>query len=300
MLVALTLDYQTPLAAASLLGFLGQRAVPAMESWDGTCYRRTLRLAGGDAALAVHLAPEGADPGSVRVELCLADAADADQAVRLVRRLLDLDADPAAVDGALGGDALLGPLVARRPGLRVPGAVDPHELLVRAVVGQQVSVAGARTIAGRLVAALGEPLSDAVRADLGPSVELARHFPTAAAMASLDPAALPMPRARGRSLVQACRAVAEGQLDLGAERDPDAVRADLLGLAGIGPWTADYLLLRCSGRRDVFLPSDLGVRRALERLGQDGTPAAAARLAERWRPWRAYAVLHLWTSLGED
>ena len=294
--------FTPPFDAEGVFGFLGRRAVPGVESWDGRTYRRTVRLPNGPAILAVRMpdtavvdaaaVPGGGTVDGLEAEVRLADDADAGAAVAAVRRLFDLDADPAAVDPVLAADPFLRPLVAARPGLRVPGAVDPVELLVRAVVGQQVSVAGARTVAGRLVATSGSALGDSA---LGDSALPDRLFPTAAQLAAVDPATLAMPRARGRALVGACRAIADGAVELTA--GPAELRAALLALPGIGPWTADYLLLRAFGQRDVFLAGDLGIRRALERLGADGRPRPAAERAEAWSPWRSYATLHLWRSL---
>jgi AraC family transcriptional regulator of adaptative response / DNA-3-methyladenine glycosylase II len=205
-----------------------------------------------------------------------------------VRRLLDADCDPVAVDEALSRDATLAPMVARRPGLRVPGHVDGNEIAVRAVLGQQVTVGAARTIAARLTAELGKPVA---RPDGG----LTHLFPDVATLASLDPEDLPMPRSRGRALVALCRALAEGDvvLDRGAGRDE--TRQALLAIPGIGPWTADYIALRALGDPDVFLPADIGTRDALLALGCD--PSTAAGLAEAWRPWRSYAQVHLWRTL---
>jgi AraC family transcriptional regulator of adaptative response / DNA-3-methyladenine glycosylase II len=169
----------------------------------------------------------------------------------------------------------------------VPGTVDGAELAVRAVLGQQVSVAGAATIAGRLAAAHGEPLPE-------PVGSITHLFPSSAALAALDPAELPMPRSRGRALVGLCAALAAGDVDLSPSADPAAAEADLLALPGIGPWTAAYVRLRALGDRDAFPAADLGLKRALERLGVDGSPRAAAARAEAWRPLRAYAAQHLW------
>ncbi len=194
----------------------------------------------------------------------------------LCRTLLDADAEPAAVDAALGADPLLRELVAAAPGRRVPGCADPAELAVRAVLGQQVSVAAARTQAGRLAERCGERLAE-------PAGAVTHLFPAPAALAGLDPETLPMPRARGRALVEMAAAMADG-LD---PRD----RAAFLALRGVGPWTADYVAMRC-GDRDVLLETDLGVRRGFARLAD---PAALVRRAEAWRPWRSYAVQHLWS-----
>ena len=196
-----------------------------------------------------------------------------------IRRLLDLDADPVVIDGALDGDAVLGPLVRRRPGLRVPGSVDPFETAVRAVVGQQISVAGARTVAGRIVAAAGTPLT----IDGGPVTHV---FPSPAALAAIDVESLPMPRSRGRTIVELAGRVARGELVLDADRAD--VAAALLDVPGVGPWTVGYVMMRGLGDPDVFLPTDLGVRAGLAAVG------ATAEHAERWRPWRSYALHHLW------
>jgi AraC family transcriptional regulator, regulatory protein of adaptative response / DNA-3-methyladenine glycosylase II len=207
------------------------------------------------------------------------------------RALLDLDSDPLSVAEALGGDALLGPLVRSAPGRRVAGHVDGHELAVRAVLGQQVSVGGARTLAGRLVSEYGQPLERPIGA-------VTHLFPQVETLAAADPERLAMPTARRRALLGLARALAGGDLTLDAGADRGETRKRLLELPGIGPWTTEYIAMRAMRDPDAFLPSDLGVRHALEQLGHDGRPAAAERLAERWRPYRAYALQHLWASLS--
>jgi AraC family transcriptional regulator, regulatory protein of adaptative response / DNA-3-methyladenine glycosylase II len=288
--IALRLAVRQPFDAHGVFAFLGQRAVPGVEAWDGTTLRRTMRLPNG--AGVAELTPDG--DGAVACRLWLTSVADLQAAVQRCRRLLDLDADPVAADRQLGADPVLAPLVAARPGLRSPGTVDGAELLVRAVLGQQVSVAGARTIAGRLAAAVG----DRVELPVGERDATMLLFPSATSLAELDPDLLPMPVARRRALVGACRSIASGELviDLGVDRAE--LRARLLDLPGIGPWTAQYVAMRALGDPDVFMPSDLGVRHALTRLGLDGSPKAAATLAERWSPWRSYALHHLWQSLA--
>ena len=284
--LSLRLPYRRPFDPASVFSFLGTRAVPGVESWDGTTYRRTLRLPNGTGIVALTPAD-----GYVACTLQLDALADLTAAVARARRVADLDADPVAVAEVLGGDALLAPLVAAAPGRRVPGTVDGAELAVRAVLGQQVSVAGARTLAGRLVQACGTPLD-------APADGLTHLFPTSAALAAIDPALLAMPAARGRALLGLCDALVDGTLTI----DPGVDRAELdrrlRSLPGIGPWTTSYIALRALGDPDAFLPTDLGVRHALERLGAAGDPGAAATAAERWRPWRSYALMHLWSSLG--
>ncbi len=285
--ISLRLPRREPFDAAGLWAFLSARAVPAVEEVTAAgSYRRVLRLARGPGTVA--LAP---GDGHVRAELRLADLRDLGSAVQRCRRLLDLDADPVAVDAHLATDPELAPLVAARPGLRVPGAVDGAEIAVRAVLGQQVSVAAARTVAGRLAAAYGEP----VEGDAG----LHRAFPTAEALAAVDPATLPMPASRARALVALCAALAGGDLVLDAGADPAETAAALRGLPGIGPWTADYIVLRALSAPDVFLPGDLGVRRGAGAVGLPDTAAALDAHAQRWRPWRSYAVLHLWHAHSE-
>lgn len=269
-----------PFHGEALIAFLGARAVPGVEGFDGRSYRRTVVLEGGTAL--VELTPRS-DGVACRLELD--DPADQGAAVACCRRLLDLDTDPSAMEAQLGGDPVLGPLVRRRPGLRVPSTVDGFELAVRAIVGQQISVAGARTVLGRLAEELGEPLA---------GIEgLRRRFPTASAMAGADPARFPFPRARGEALRSLARLELEGGLDLDGGTDVAA----LLAIRGVGPWTAAYIAMRALGDPDAWLPGDVGLRNALERLGHPGDAATAARLADGWRPWRSYAVMHLWATL---
>jgi len=298
--LTLRLRHRAPFDAAGLLAFLGARAVPGVEAWDpagGGTYRRVLALPHG--AGVATLAPGGRD--HVACELRLSDLRDLAAAVQRCRRLLDLDADPVAVDEALASDPLLAPLVRRAPGRRVPGAVDGAELAVRAVLGQQVSVAGARTLAGRLTAALGESLPEGLADDdqaarakpasHGPADgQLTHAFPTAEAIAAAGPAQLPLTRARTHALQALCGAVADGSLALDPGADRNATRERLLTLPGIGPWTAEYVAMRALGDPDAFPATDLGVKQALGRLGPNTDP-------DRWRPWRAYAVQHLWASL---
>jgi AraC family transcriptional regulator of adaptative response / DNA-3-methyladenine glycosylase II len=282
--VVVRLPYREPMDLAGLMDFLAARAVPAVEE-HGEHFRRSVRLAHGDGVL--ELAP---GPGHVRCSLHLADLRDLTAAVHRCRRLLDLDADPVAVEAALRSDPLLAPLVRRRPGRRVPGHVDGAELAVRAVIGQQVSVAAARTVAASLVTRWGKPLTS-------PIGGVTHLFPTADALASADPTDLSMPRARGRALVTIAAAVADGRVDLEPGADRGEVERALLALPGVGPWTASYVAMRALGDPDVFLPTDQGVRHALAQLGQPDRPSAVAAIAQRWRPWRSYAVQHLWSTL---
>ncbi len=277
-----------PFDGPAALDFLAARAVPGVEEWTGDAYRRSLRLPHGTGLVELR-----AEAGGVRAALTLDDPRDLATAVARVRRLLDLDADPAAVADVLGADHLLGALAARSPGLRVPGSADPAETAIRAVLGQQVSVAAARTIAGRLAARFGAPLRH-------PVGDVRLLFPTTEALAVADPADLPMPASRARALAALARAVLRGDvvLDVGADRDD--VERRLLALPGIGPWTAAYIRMRALGDPDAFLPTDLGVRHGWTRLGGGSDPAALVAHAEAWRPWRAYAVMHLWRAEGAN
>ena len=276
------LAFRPPLQAQALLDWLAARAVPGVEEVDGATYRRSLRLARRAGVVEVELGGE-----AVRCRLWLDDERDADTAIARVRRLLDLDADPDAVAAVLGRDPLLGPLVAAMPGLRVPGTVDGAELAVRAVLGQQVSVAAARTASGRLTEACGERVAQSQ----GGVVAL---FPSAATLAELDPGRLPMPRSRASALVGLCEALASGGLRLDPPADRGQALATLAALPGIGPWTAGYVAMRALGDPDVFLVEDLGVRHGLGRVGGPTDQREARELAMAWAPWRSYASQYLW------
>jgi AraC family transcriptional regulator, regulatory protein of adaptative response / DNA-3-methyladenine glycosylase II len=263
-----------------VLRFLGRRAIPGLEdAADGT-YRRSLRLAHGAGVMEV-----GTEGFGVRLD----DERDRPEAVSRCTLLLDLNADTGRIDAALAADPVLGPLVRRRPGMRVPRSADGFELAVRAVLGQQVTLAAARRIGARLVSLYGDPLANAAGG-------VTHLFPAPEALVEADPRQLGVPRARAGAVRALAAAVLDGRLDL--RPGADANRA-LLALPGVGPWTASYVAMRALGDSDAFPPGDVAVRRALERLGLDGRPAAAQRLAERWRPWRSYALMHLWQSAAD-
>jgi AraC family transcriptional regulator of adaptative response / DNA-3-methyladenine glycosylase II len=286
--LVLRLRLRPPYDVPAVGRFLAARAIPGLEEHEadarGWVHRRVVPLGERTAVAEVRVL---GDHATVRADVDLRATA---LLVRRVRRWLDLDADPATIDEALGADPVLRPLVDARPGLRVPTTVDPWETVVRAIVGQQVSVAGARTILGRIVAAHGRPVGHGFVA-----------FPTARQLAAVDPgaiAALGMPGARARTVHLAAAAVADGEVDL-RTGDPDEVGAALLALPGVGPWTAAYVRLRGLGDPDAFPDTDLGLRHGARAVG---LPDRARDLAERaavWSPWRSYAAQHLWTRLEE-
>jgi AraC family transcriptional regulator, regulatory protein of adaptative response / DNA-3-methyladenine glycosylase II len=286
--VVLRLAHRRPYAAGPLLGFLAARAVPGVEEVTAGTYRRSVRLPHAEGVLALTPLP---DDGHVRARLRLGDQRDLAAAVQRCRRLFDLDADPEAVADVLGADPLLAPLVRLRPGLRVPGQVDGFELAVRAVLGQQVTVKGARTLAERLVRKLGGPLA-------APDGTLTHLFPSAETVARDDLSGIGPTGPRIRALRALAAAVAGGMVALEPGADRAETRRALLALPGIGPWTVEYVALRALGDPDAIPLTDLGLRQALRSLGApDGAKALAAR-AERWRPWRSYAALHLWAHLA--
>lgn len=269
-----------PYDASRLLRFLGAHAVPGVEHWDGATYTRSVRTPAGAAVVAVTATADG-------VDIAIMAAADQEPAVlQRFEHLLSLTTDTSAAEQHLAEDPLVGPSVRARPGLRSPGSLDDAEMLVRTVVGQQVSLAGARAVLARIAAELGEPVGP----QLG-SAPVLTLFPAMAVLAAVDPLRLPMPQARARAVVACAGAVtAAGGLPS---------RTELLALPGVGPWTADYVDLRCRQDPDVFLPTDLAVRRVLERGGCDSSARAAATRAEGWAPYRSTALIHLWTDYLE-
>ncbi|MFE9647689.1 AlkA N-terminal domain-containing protein [Streptomyces sp. NPDC006365] len=282
--LALRLPFRAPLNPDNLFGHLVATAVPGVEEWRDGAYRRTLRLPYGHGVVA--LTPKSDHIGC---RLSLSDMRDLTVAISRCRRMLDLDADPVAVDDQLRTDPQLAPLVDKAPGRRVPRTVDEAEFAIRAVLGQQVSTAAARTHAARLVTAHGEAVDD-------PEGGLTHLFPSPGALAALDPASLAMPATRRTTFTTLVRQLADESLHLGVESDWEETRARLLALPGFGPWTVDVIAMRALGDPDAFLPTDLGVRRAAEELGLPSTPAALTARAAAWQPWRAYAVQYLWAT----
>ena len=279
--LSLRLSFRAPLCPDNLFGHLAATAVPGVEEVRDGAYRRTLRLAHGPAVAALRPTPD-----HVACRLVLTDVRDLTSAISRCRRLLDLDADPVAVDELLATDPVLAPPVQKAPGRRVPRTVDGDELAVRAVLGQQVSTAAARTCAARLAEAHGEEVDD-------PAGGLRRLFPAPEALVGVE---VGLPASRRRTLAALVGALAEGRLDLGPGCDREEALAELAGLPGVGPWTTGVVTMRALGDPDAFLPADLGVRRGAAALGLPATTAALTARSGRWRPWRAYAVQHLWAA----
>jgi len=305
--VSLTVLFRPPFDWPALRTYLAARAIPGVETVaaDGR-YLRTVRLHGARGWLAAGPAetPAGtAGAAALRLEVSTGLVPALEPLLARVRRLFDLDADPHAVAADLGRHPTLAPLVARRPGLRLPGAADGFEIAVRAVLGQQVTVRGASTLAGRLVRLAAEPLAANPAGPDGRPLPLT-HLPlTAERLAEASPEALAgigLPRARAATLVALARAVADGELpELVDDRpvaEPEQLVRRLTALPGIGRWTATYVAMRALPWPDAFPEGDLGLRRAMGGL----SPARLRAAAEAWRPWRAYAAQHLWASLGDS
>lgn len=282
--ICLQLPFTAPLNPDNLFGHLAATSVRGVEEWRDGAYRRTLRLPHGHAV--VSLAPW---PQHVACRLFLTDLRDLDAAIGSCRRLLDLDVNPIAVDARLREDPVLAPLVHKAPGRRVPGAVDSAEFAVRAVLGQQVSTAAARTHAARLVEAHGVSVPD-------PEGELTHLFPTSSALATLDPKSLALPKSRRTTLTTLVDALARCDLDLDPKGDHKAARAGLAALPGIGPWTLEVIAMRALGDPDAFPSTDLGVKKAAKLLALPAAPAALVERSRAWRPWRAYATQYLWAT----
>jgi AraC family transcriptional regulator of adaptative response / DNA-3-methyladenine glycosylase II len=287
--LTLRLPFRAPLRPDALFGHLAASAVDGLEEVRDGAFRRTLRLPGGASVVALSPTPD-----HIACRLALADGRDLQLAIARCRRLLDLDADPEAVDEVLGEDPDLAPWIAKAPGRRVPRTVDEHELAVRVVLGQQVSLRAASRLAGRLLEAFGDPVVD-------PGGGLRHTWPTVEALAGADPGeladALAMPAARRRTVLGLVEALASGDVVLDPGVDWQDGRRMLERLPGVGPWTVELVAMRGLGDPDAFCPTDLGVRRGARAVGIDGALGALTSRSERWRPWRAYAVQHLWAAL---
>jgi AraC family transcriptional regulator, regulatory protein of adaptative response / DNA-3-methyladenine glycosylase II len=289
--LTLRLDYRPPFDWLALLAFLAGRAIPGVERIENGEYRRRVTLGDCTGWLAIRAYPK---QNALRADVSLSLAPVLTTLVSRLRALFDLDAQPLLISEQLRQDPVLAPLVATRPGLRVPGAFDGFEMAVRAILGQQVSVAAATTISGRLVRRLGAPPKAGSSAEAS---GIGWEFPSAARLAEAtvdEIAALGMPGARAQTIIGLARAVARGDVILSPEAAPDTTLERLVQLPGIGPWTAHYIALRALRWPNAFPAADLGVRKA---LGVSSAKQAEER-SQHWQPWRSYAVLHLWTSLS--
>ncbi|NNE44646.1 MAG: DNA-3-methyladenine glycosylase 2 family protein [Gemmatimonadetes bacterium] len=284
--ISLRLAYRPPYAWDEVMQYLERRAVPGVEEVRDGIYRRSAVVDGEAALIEVEPAPE---KNQAVVTLRTSVRREFRDTVERVRRVFDLEADPLRISSHLEQDPALRSAVRKRPGLRVPGAWDPFEIAVRAILGQQVSVKGATTLAGRLAARYGERI---VGAELpGPTL----LFPAAERLRRARLETLGMPATRASAIRELARRVSDGTLPLRWGEFPGDLHEQLTDIPGIGDWTAQYISLRALGQPDVFLPGDLGVRKALaDADGKLPSIRACEARSEAWRPWRGYAVLHLW------
>ncbi len=293
--ISVRIAVRHPYDSGAMLAFLAAHLCPAVENVAGSAYSRSLLLPHGPALVTLDLGAE-VDPeqrGYVEATFRLSDIRDLAAATERCRRLLDADSDPLPIADVLAHDAVLAGSVRARPGLRVPGAPGGDELALRTVLGQQVSLAAANRLAGTVTALAGTDMPEPMT-----TTGVTRTFPTAAAVAALDPADLPMPRSRGRAVVRLAEALAVGEVALDRRADRDETRVRLLALPGVGPWTADYVRMRALGDPDVFLPDDAAVRRVAAAASPElADRGVLARRADAWRPWRSYALMHLWADV---
>jgi AraC family transcriptional regulator, regulatory protein of adaptative response / DNA-3-methyladenine glycosylase II len=290
----LKLTYREPFDWPAILRYLQPRSFTGVETIDGDCYRRTVRL--GEKSGWIAVKPNtGAGPGALQVAVSEDLAGLLLPVLGRVRRLFDLDANPAVIAPALAADPALRKLIDNDPGLRVPGAFDGFELAVRAILGQQVTVQGANTLAARLVDRFAQPLAA--------PVESLTHHPVApatlAALSGREIAAIGMPEKRGEALWELARLVESGEFDFEHCSQPESAIRRLMQLPGVGEWTAAYIALRALRWPDAFPAGDLGLRKALE-PGRVLTKRELQTRSERWRPWRGYAAMHLWNSLARS
>jgi AraC family transcriptional regulator of adaptative response / DNA-3-methyladenine glycosylase II len=285
----LRLPYRPPLAWNAMLAYLRPRAIPGIESIDGTCYRRTIDVDGNPGI--VELSDE---PGAARLRLRVhfPNLDSLSHLVARARRVFDLDADPAAITAGLSNDPLMREALQLLPGIRIAGAWDPFELGVRAILGQQVTVSGATTLAGRLVQRFGTPVPGL------DAMGLTHCFPTPDVVATADITAIGLPSRRATAIQSFAAAFATGRLRLDTSAGLDQTVAQLCALPGIGPWTAHYIAMRAGGERDAFPAGDLGLRRALTSASGLPSPAEVEARSITWQPWRAYAAMLLWLGNG--
>jgi AraC family transcriptional regulator of adaptative response / DNA-3-methyladenine glycosylase II len=286
--LSLRLSYRPPFHWEDHLAFLRMRAIPGVERVGSGVYERSVEIDGRRGLVRVTQV-EGAEWLNLEVGAELAGVLMS--VVERIRRVFDLRADPSEICDVLGRDRLLRPLVRKRPGLRVPGAFDGFEMAIRAIVGQQVTVKGASTLAGRIAHRYGRSLDGSGVEDQALVV-----FPTAGTLADADFEGIGLPKARAATIRALAREMDSGAIDLDATRDRAETIAALEQLPGIGAWTANYVAIRALGEPDAFPESDLGLRKAIGENGRPASPAAVRERAEAWRPWRAYGAVHLWAA----
>jgi AraC family transcriptional regulator, regulatory protein of adaptative response / DNA-3-methyladenine glycosylase II len=285
--ITVRLPFREPFDAAGLFGFFAARAVPGVEHGTENTYMRTLRLTNGPGVVRVQMN----DKLELTASFWLTSLTDLSAALSRVRRLFDLDSDPSSVSEAMSTDDYLGPVWDRHAGRRAPGAVDGNELAVKAVLGQQVSVAAARTLATRLADRLGERFTI-------PGAPLGLLFPSSETLAAIDPTTIGIPMARANALVGMCAALHDGSVNLSIGVPRADAKSQLLALKGIGPWTASYIAMRALSDPDVLLDDDLGVIHGAKALGLPTDRKLLAEHGQRWAPWRSYATQLLWASLS--
>jgi AraC family transcriptional regulator of adaptative response / DNA-3-methyladenine glycosylase II len=286
--LVLRLGYRPPYAFDALLVFLRTRALPGVEQVDERSYARVFGPAGAPGWLRLSAWPDGGH--ALQLELHCPQPTQILGVVTTLRRMFDLDANPQVITDTFQRDPILGPLRRREPGLRLPGGWDGFEIAVRAVLGQQISVAAARTLATRIVQRWGEPVADI------PVAELERLFPTPAALADADLRSIGLTTTRAATVRGVAQALLDGGVDFRTEQSLEEFVARWVALPGIGEWTAHYMGMRALGDPDAFPAADLILRRAANPGAEALTTGALTRVAEAWRPWRAYAVMHLWRS----
>ena len=280
------LGYRPAFDWEALLAFLRPRATPAVEEVGADVYRRGFRLGKSQGTLEVRNLPES---NAVELRVETEESLHLLEIVERVKRIFDLGAETGMISTHLRQDDTLRRRVDRRPGLRVPGAWDGFELAVRAILGQQVTVKGATTLAGRLAETFGEPLDDH-------GSGLTTFFPTSEALAEVDLTVIGIPRARARAIGTLAQAVAEGRVGFDSTRSPVVAIEQLIALPGIGDWTAQYIAMRAFGEPDAFPAGDLGLQQAAANGNGRLSTEELRRKAESWRPWRAYAAMHLWVA----
>jgi AraC family transcriptional regulator of adaptative response / DNA-3-methyladenine glycosylase II len=294
--VELSLQVELPFDAEGHFQWLSARAVPAMETVTNTSYARTLRLPSGPARVSARFDPEMHLSPQPHIEVTaeLADRADEAELRRRLRRLFGIDVGQLRADEALAKHAELAPLIEMRPGVRLVGAVDPHEMLIRTMIGQQVTVAAARTNVTRLVEALGEELPVVRQQRDGLEAHLTKLFPTMSQIAQHAQQVLRGPGARLAAIAETAAALADGSLTISVEDDTHEQRAALLKRKGIGPWTADYVRMRVLGDPDILLSGDIAVRNGADRIGLPYAARDLEQWAQRCAPYRSYLTTHLW------